>query len=317
MKAVLLGILSSFFFASSFVLNQRMSAGGGSWIWSASLRYIFMVPLLLALVAIRRDTGELWLEMRRQPLPWLVWSTVGFGLFYAPLCFAAAYSPAWLVAGTWQFTIIAGALMTPLLHAPHHAAQSPEKTASGILATTGIPAKSVGISLIMLAGIGLMEWSQSARTPLHVLLSGMIPVIVAAFAYPLGNRKMMNLCADRLDAYQRTLGMTIASMPLWLILSAYRIVTAGLPSLQQTIQALIVAIASGVIATTLFFTATDWVHKDIHRLAAVEATQAGEVVFALIGGLLLIPGTRVSAPDLAGLALVIGGMVFHSLGNMG
>ena len=307
MKAVLLGLLSSFFFASSFVLNQRMSLGGGSWIWSASLRYIFMIPLLLALVVIRRGTGALWIEMRRHPLQWLFWSTIGFGLFYAPLCFAATYSPAWLVASTWQFTIIAGALMSPFLNTP----KGPEHgTARGV---RGIPARSVGISLIMLAGIGVIEWSQSTHVPLRGLLSGMIPVIVAAFAYPLGNRKMMNLCEGRLDAYQRTLGMTIASMPLWASLSTYRIVIAGLPSPQQSIQAMIVAIASGVVATTLFFTATDWVRNDMHRLAAVEATQAGEVVFALIGGLLIIPGTSVSVIDLAGLALVVVGMVSHSL----
>ena len=45
---------------------------------------------------------------------WLLWSFVGFVLFYGPLTFAAAFGPGWLVSGTWQFTIIAGVLLAPL-----------------------------------------------------------------------------------------------------------------------------------------------------------------------------------------------------------
>lgn len=44
---------------------------------------------------------------------WL-WSVVALVLFYAPLTYAAAFSPGWLVAGTWQLTILAGVLLTPL-----------------------------------------------------------------------------------------------------------------------------------------------------------------------------------------------------------
>ena len=50
MKPLLLGIAASFFFAFTFVLNRAMDLSGGSWAWSASLRYFFMVPLLLMLV---------------------------------------------------------------------------------------------------------------------------------------------------------------------------------------------------------------------------------------------------------------------------
>ena len=39
MKRILgLGILSSFFFAFTFILNRSMNLSGGYWIWSASLR---------------------------------------------------------------------------------------------------------------------------------------------------------------------------------------------------------------------------------------------------------------------------------------
>ncbi|ABS22278.1 hypothetical protein Bcer98_2005 [Bacillus cytotoxicus NVH 391-98] len=40
------GYWHRFFFAFTFILNPAMDLQGGSWIWSASLRYYFMVPLL-------------------------------------------------------------------------------------------------------------------------------------------------------------------------------------------------------------------------------------------------------------------------------
>ena len=47
---------------------------------------------------------------------WLLWSPVGFGLFYAPMAFAVSAGPGWLLAGTWQITILAGILLAPLLY---------------------------------------------------------------------------------------------------------------------------------------------------------------------------------------------------------
>ncbi|WP_407406797.1 multidrug resistance efflux transporter family protein, partial [Peribacillus sp.] len=114
MRPILIGVCSALFFAFTFVLNQSMELAGGSWIWSASLRYIFMVPFLLCIVLSRKNLRPLLLVMKEQPGTWLLWSFVGFGLFYAPLCYASAYSPGWLIAGTWQVTIISGALLAPL-----------------------------------------------------------------------------------------------------------------------------------------------------------------------------------------------------------
>lgn len=79
------------------------------------------------------------------------------------------------------------------------------------------------------------------------------------------------------------------------------------------------AISSGVIATVLFFYATELVNHDNHKLAAVEATQSGEVVFALFGELLLLNAPLPSAISFAGMAVVVVGMILHSavpsLGN--
>ena len=46
MQAIVIGIAASLFFASTFVLNRSMDLAGGSWLWSASLRYLFTVPCL-------------------------------------------------------------------------------------------------------------------------------------------------------------------------------------------------------------------------------------------------------------------------------
>ena len=46
-------------------------------------------------------------------------------------------------------------------------------------------------------------------------------------------------------------------------------------------QTFIVALFAGVIATVLFFWATDLVRSQPENLAAVEATQSGAVFFAL------------------------------------
>ena len=73
-----LGILSSMFFAVTFILNRSMNLSGGFWVWSAVLRYVFSLPILLALVGLRGKLRPVWASIRRSPGAWLLWSTVGF-----------------------------------------------------------------------------------------------------------------------------------------------------------------------------------------------------------------------------------------------
>lgn len=306
MRPIILGFCAAFFFATTFVLNRVMEVSGGSWIWSASLRFIFMIPFLLVVTMRRGNLKGLFQIMRERPGAWLIWSTIGFGLFYAPLCFATVYSPGWLVAGTWQFTIIAGSLLAPLfiqiVQTPH-----------GPIKRRGtIPKKGLLFSLIILVGIGLMQVEQAGYLTTKELWLGIIPVVIASFSYPLGNRKMMEVVNGRLDVFQRVLGMTLASMPLWVILSLYGYFSVGMPSTSQTIQTLIVALSSGVIATALFFKATDMVKDDMQKLASVEATQSMEVLFALLGEILFLSIAFPSINSWIGMLLVILGMVLHS-----
>lgn len=283
-----------------------MELSGGSWIWSASLRFIFMVPFLLCIVIMRKNLRPLLNEMRKQPGKWMFWSFVGFGLFYAPLCFASAYSPGWLIAGTWQITIISGALLAPLFFETIH-------TKNGPLQIRGkIPFRGLIMSLIILFGIVLMQMEHAKQLSVENLLLGVVPILVASFAYPLGNRKMMDVCEGRLDAYQRVLGMTLASLPFWFLLSLYGLFTVGLPSGGQSLQTLLVALFSGVIATVLFFKATDMVRGNMQKLAAVEATQSMEVLFALAGELLILSIPLPSPLSWFGIVFVILGMILHS-----
>ena len=43
MREMALGLAASFFFAVTFILNRSMELAGGSWTWSSSLRFFFMV----------------------------------------------------------------------------------------------------------------------------------------------------------------------------------------------------------------------------------------------------------------------------------
>lgn len=302
MKEIALGILAALFFAVTFILNRSMELDGGSWLWSSSLRYFFMIPFLGPIVFYRTGFSNLQREMKQHFPKWLLWSFVGFVLFYGPLTFSAAYGPGWLVSGTWQFTIVAGVLLAPLFVTVMNNKVIRQK----------IPLTSLLISSIILIGIILIQVPQAKSVTIDNLLLGIIPVIIAAFCYPLGNRKMMELCSGRIDTYERVLGMTIASMPAWIILATIALFTVGPPSWNQVVQSFIVAVSSGVIATVLFFIATDRVREHQGKLAAVEATQSMEVVFVIIGEMILLSIPLPEPIALIGLVIIIGGMLLHS-----
>ena len=299
-QAIVLGLISALFFAFTFVLNRMMSVNGGSWIWSSVLRYVWMLPFFLIIVLLRKNLMPLLQQIKQKPWHWIIWSTVGFGVFYAPLTFAAAYGPSWLVAGTWQVTIVAGILIAPLI--------------SNNKAANKLKLSSFTYSGIILLGIVIMQVSEATDISFKELLLGTVPVIIAAFAYPLGNRKMMQITNGSLDACQRILGMIICSIPFWIFLSGFGLfVEKSTPEESQYLQTLVVAIFSGVVATVLFFTANDKVRNDEGSLAAVEATQSAEVLFALVGEVLLLNAHLPGVLSFAGIGLVITGMILHSI----
>ena len=77
-------------------------------------------------------------------------------------------------------------------------------------------------------------------------------------------------------------------------------------------QSIIVAIFSGVIATILFFEATNMVKNNPKHLAIIEATQSGEVIFTLLGGILFLGDAMPAGTGFAGILVIITGMVLNS-----
>lgn len=294
-RALWYGILGALFFAFTFIFNRSMNLSGGSWMWSASLRYFFSLPMLAVLVWRKGELASVLSDIKKAPLTWLIWSTVGFGLFYGPLSLASIYGESWFVAATWQITILAGLLLTPLFG-------------------QRVPGKQLLMTLVILLGIILIQIPYFDSGLGNGVVRASLLILLAAFAYPLGNRKMMVHCKeDQLSTTQRVFGMTLMSTPFWLLLSVFAGVDAGLPSGGQILQSLIVAVFSGVVATLLFFEATNLVKHNHKQLAVVEATQAGEVLFTLLGGCLFLRDSLPSLLGFLGIAIVTIGIIGNSL----
>ncbi|WP_108670214.1 multidrug resistance efflux transporter family protein [Peribacillus acanthi] len=306
MKELTLGIVSSMFFAVTFVLNRSMELSGGSWMWSSSLRFLFMLPFLFLIVFIRKNGTQVFKEINKAPIEWFGWSCVGFVLFYAPITFAASYGPGWLIAGTWQFTIVAGILIAPLFY-------TVIQTSSGTVKQRySIDKRALAISTLILVGVMFIQLQNNSTLSLSEMVLGILPVVIAAFAYPLGNRKMMELCNGKLDTFQRILGMTLASLPVWLLISSIAYIKVGPPSSDQVIQSLIVAICSGVIATSLFFIATNRVRNHQGKLASVESTQSSQILFVIGGESILLASPLPSGLTILGILLIIIGIIAHT-----
>lgn len=295
-KAFTYGILSSAFFAFTFVLNRSMSLTGGHWIWSASLRYFFSLPILWLLVKHQGGLDAIHSEMKAHWKHWLLWSTVGFGLFYAPLSAASIFGESWFVAATWQITIVTGSFMAPLFGKK-------------------IPVKNILFLLIILFGIFLMqiEHMNTGQMNIYDTLAAFTLILIAAICYPLGNRKTMMACPSEISTLQRVYGMTVFSIPFWIIISGYAIITDGLPSGGQVGQSLLVTIFSGILATLLFFEATNLVKHDPKQLAVVESTLALEVIFTLIGGVVFLGDALPTTLGFIGIFIIIAGMIANNL----
>lgn len=306
MRAISIGVLASLFFAITFVLNHMMAKEGGSWLFSSSLRFMFMLPFLWIIVAIKGNISTVFNHINKNKKEWFVWSTVAFVFFYAPLTFAAEFSPGWLISGTWQITIISGMLLAPLF-VEKIMINNEER-----FIRHKIPWRSLLISSIMILGIIIIQVPQFSEISIHTFLLGFVPVLIAAFSYPLGNRKMMEVVKNEIGTIERVFGMTIITIPIWGVIFGIGYVTDGLPSSVQVLQSFIVALFSGIIATVLFFYATNIVKDNQEKLAAVEATQSLEVVFAIIGEMLLLSLPLPGILSLIGVALIVIGMVIYS-----
>jgi len=299
-KALLLGLLSAVFFSATYILNKSMALAGGDFLWSASLRYILTLPMIIIIAFLSKGGKTLAKALWRDPKPWFIWGTVGFGFFYLFLTAAASISPAWLVAGTFQTTIIAGLLISPFIYTDHR---------------KFIPKKALVATSVILLGILLSQFAEANNAPLSDIFLGAILIIISATLFPLGNRKIMLYQEKehiKLNAIQRVAGMTIGSMPLWIIVSFFAYKRSGFPNSEMIFQSGMVALFSGIVATILFFKATSMVNNQPTALGAVEATQSFEIIITLLIEVLFLNGALPSVYGFVGIMLIVLGMIYYS-----
>ena len=373
LKLILLGLLSGAFFSSTFVINELMSAAGGHWFWSASLRYVFMWLILTAIIVMQHGFGrirELATIFRQHWGFWCITGSIGFGIFYTGICYAADHAAGWVVAATFMFTVVASLLVLLVF------GQRFDK-------------KFIAYALLVFFGVVLVNISEGTHAasvlgadavPMKdMLLYGALPALVAAFSYPIGNQlvwqvsynaKQKNIesltptqATDQItetelpplsaidthypadsisithttdvilaeptpsllqgliakipaiqttllqNAFNKVWLMTLGSVPFWLVLGL--IVHPELPETKQVFNTLLVALLAGVAATTIFLYAREKAETS-SEVAGVDATQASEVIFALIGGMLLLNNTLPSAMGLFGIGLIIVGLILFA-----
>ncbi len=305
-RKISLGILASLFFSSTFVLNRAMSLAGGHWAWSASLRFGYMLLFLGLILLVTRGAkalAEVLAVFRRYWLFWVAAGSIGFGIFYALISFSAAFAPGWIVATTWQTTILA----TPI-----------------VLMFFGrkVPPRGLLLTALIFIGIILVNIEHASATSLQTMLTGALPVLVAAFAYPIGNQlvwearqgshpRLPHIQEEILEnGFARVLLLTLGSVPFWIVLLL--VATPPPPSAGQLFSTALVALFSGVIATTIFLYARHLCQQP-YEIAAVDATQSMEVVFSLIGEIVFLQGVLPGPLGLAGVGLTIVGLVAYML----
>jgi drug/metabolite transporter (DMT)-like permease len=310
LRLILWGILAAFFFSSTFVLNRLMSAQGGHWVWTASLRYGYALLFICAgflLGGRARTLGAVFRVFARHWRFWLLAGGLGFTLFYAGIAFAASYAPGWVIATTWQTTILA----TPV-----------------VLAAFGrrVPVRGVLFAVLIFAGILLVNVEYAVTASWRNVLLGGLPVLVSAFAYPagvqlvwearhrgnLGARSRLPAIADPVvdNPFARVLLLVLGSIPWWLLLIA--VTQPPPPTPGQWLNSALVALSSGIVASALFLHARH-LARTPYQLSAVDSTQSAEVLFTLAAEVLLLGAALPGWPGLLGAGLTVIGLVLYLL----
>jgi drug/metabolite transporter (DMT)-like permease len=300
-KLIILGIIAGAFFSTTFVLNELMSISGGHWLWSATLRYFFMI-IFLSLVLIFQGGIQRVIDVCKLYLSnyifWTISGTVGFGFFYALICFSADFSPGWVIAATWQFTVVATLFVLMFFGKK-------------------FSKKIWFFSIIIFIGVCLVNLAHMETFDLKALLLGGFPILIASFCYPIGNQlvweakngehKNVPQIKSKLlnNAFNKVFLLSLGSLPLWFVLIA--IIQPSAPSDSQIMNTAFVALFSGVFATSIFLYTRN-IAKNSNELAAVDATQATEVVFALIGGMIFLGTGSLNLIAMVGLVLIMAGL---------
>lgn len=337
-KMIVWGLIASAFFSTSFVLYQLMSVQGGHWFWSASFRCFFMWLLLSVFILLQNklNPSKLLELCKLFASHWQFWCvTGGIGLgTYGLLAFAADYAEGWVIAATYLFTVVASLVVLSFF------GQSFQKKVIvySVIVFIGVVLANVGEGL---------RHSTSQGTDWHsLLLFGALPAFIASFCFPLGNQLIWQAGQPKGDSTHHTHEkskaannetskltskllqkvpqvtspllsnplhkvwlMSLGSLPMWLVLGF--LVQPPAPSVSQMTISFLVALMAGVLGTTTFLHARS-LAKQPQQLAAVDATQGSEIIFALLGGMLLLHTPMPSGLSFVGIALVIIGLVLFA-----
>jgi len=297
-RSVILGLLASAFFSTTFIVNRAIGLAGGHWVWTAVLRYAWVLVLLGGWFLVRGTLPHVVRAFRRHWFFWTMAGSVGYGAFYASLSFASTKAPGWIVACTMQFTILA----TPV-----------------VLLAFGARVRRSGLALLLVifAGIVLVNLDHRGEST-RAEAWGVLPVLIAAFAYPIGNQLVQegrNGGRGRIpalndpitaDAAARVMLLTLGSVPFWLV--TLLVPHPSLPTAQQLVGTFVVALSGTVIGTSLFLVARQGVGRDPNAIAKVDATQAGYTAFSLLGEVLILHAALPGPLGVGGLLLVLGGL---------
>lgn len=302
-RLITLGLLSGFFFSSTFLLNRMMSVDGGHWLWSASLRYFFMILFLLIGIYLLQGKKVLVSIFKLYQQYWLFWTvagSIGFGFFYALICYSASYAPAWVIASTWQFTIIASLFVLMMFGRK-------------------FPKRVWFFSLMIVVGVCMINLSHISHPDIPELAKGALPVLIATFCYPFGNqliweakhgnRYFPQINTELLhNTFTKVMLLSLGSVPFWVVLVL--VIQPSAPHISQVYQTACVALFSGIIATSLFLLARHHATSST-ELAAVDATQASEVIFALLGEVFFLGVSMPTLQAWIGIGLVFTGLFLY------
>ena len=111
------------------------------------------------------------------------------------------------------------------------------------------------------------------------------------------------------NAFNKIWLMTLGSLPFWVALGV--LIHPEPPATTQIFNTLLVALLAGVAATSIFLYAREQAVTS-SEVAGVDSTQASEVIFALIGGILLLNNTLPSALGLVGIGLIMLGLILFA-----
>ena len=305
LKIVLYGLLAALFFSSTFIFNKFIAQDGGHWFWSATLRYIYMLLLLCMGFYIFKGYAylkALFSEFFNHLLFWSIAGSIGFGIFYALICYVAESSPAWVVATTWQFTIISTLLILFFFG---------KKISKSTWIFVGLV--FIGICLINLTYITIDNITSQ--------IFSIFLILIASFAYPIGNQLVWELQNnnDKLstqresilkNTFSKVFLLSLGSLPFWFLLSIF--FDVGIPSKNQFTSMFLVAIFSGIMATSLFLYARAKANSS-SKIALVDSTQSGEVLFTLLFEILFLSILIPSSIGIIGICIVVIGLIGLSL----